>query len=154
MIEVLIEKKFVSQVRDARHSNNARRKRVRVLRNEILCAMVFSHWESRNARSGSREWIKSRFLAEHVAEIQCVGLRQVMVDAHSKLIRIVMQGLRGKESVRRRITAGRRWKQAQQTLRQRIDEGELVIRDWGARKDVKELMRWIVADAAAIKSFR
>ena len=62
---------------------------MRLLPHEILRAMIFSNWITRDRCARRRKRVKAVHIIEHVAEVQRVCRRQVMINAQAKLVPIV-----------------------------------------------------------------
>src|SRR5580692_1558699 len=99
VIDGLVEEILVPQKRETRHPDERWQKRVRFLRHKVLGPLVFSNREAWHIRTGRGEWVNRIPLRKHVAEIQNVLRGQVMVYSHSKLVIVLIQRLRGAESI-------------------------------------------------------
>src|SRR5277367_1174181 len=90
---MLIQQKFVSQVRDAKNSDYGGTESVRLLRHKILIPLVLSHGEAWNVCARRRKRIGLIPLPKAVTEIQYVTLRKVVIHTYAELIRIPGQDL-------------------------------------------------------------
>src|ERR1700722_13817475 len=147
MIQMLIEQKLVSQKRKACHANYRRRKYVSFLRHKILRPVIFTHRKSRYVRAHRREWVGGWTAAIHVAEIQGIRARKIVIQSQSKLIVILHQRLGIDESVRSIVGQRKKW---QHLLRRWIDgreERQLV--EWYTGSEICELPLRIAAKAGS-----
>src|SRR5580658_6279146 len=127
VIQVLVQQERIPQKGKARHADGGGRKDVRLLRHEILRAVILSHRKAGNIRSHRRKRIRSRAAAVHVTEIKRVTAGKIMVQPQSELVVILDQRLRGDESIFSNI--GKREKRQDIRCR-RINRGQLVVRNW------------------------
>ena len=125
---------------------------MRLLRDKVLRAMIFSHRIAGNACARGRERIEAVHVVEHVTEIQCVRGSEVMINTQPELISIVTTSSRGEKSVCPYIRLRKEAQQAhgKRALRQRVGRigcRHLVERIRLLEKDVEELMVKIAADS-------
>ena len=112
---------------------------------ETLCPMVLSNGITRNAGTGSRKRIEAVNVIEHVAKVQRVCRREVVVNAQAKLVPIIVESSAREKSICADIRLRKQTQQAQRegTLSQRIGRiwrRHLVEGIWLLEKDVKQLM--------------
>ena len=69
------------------------------LGHEILRAVTFSDRKTWYARTRWRKWVEACAIADHVAEVQTVVGRKVVVHAQSTLIGVVSLGFCRSESI-------------------------------------------------------
>src|SRR5450755_458320 len=116
--------------------------------------MILADREARYARSRGGERIKTCVITDHVAEVQGIVDRQIMVDSESALIRVITLGLRGIECVG---SAVRQRKKTQKVLSERVQEGrwQLVKRKRGRRipDQKRELVGRIAAKPSTVERF-
>ena len=141
VIQMLVDQEFIAQEGEAQRSHKRGRKGVRLLRNEILRALILAHGEARNVCSSGGKWIGLATLAEAIAEIHLIMLREVLIEANTELILIRRQSLRADKGEWTGIGA---WIKRQQILGEGIDERELIEWQWLRRriwrdKEIEEL---------------
>src|ERR1700722_3292299 len=113
MVLTLAEEELVTEKRESRNSDDGRRKRVGFLRDEVLCALVFSDREAGHTGAARRQRIDLGKLVEHVSEGQSVVLIEVMVNLDAELIGVIAEGLCCGEQIRADVRKG---EEAQQLL--------------------------------------
>src|SRR6266403_4545230 len=96
---MLVKKELIAQIRKARDGDGRWRKDVSLLRDKILPPIVLAHRKAGYIRAYGRKRVRRRTTAIHVAEIQRVRVGQIMIQAHSELVIILAQGLRGDEAI-------------------------------------------------------
>ena len=91
---------------------------MRLLRHEVLRPVALADREARHTRSRRRKRVETCAITDHVAEVQIVVRRKVMVDPQSGLIEIVAFGDGGNECVEAAVGF---WKERQKTFGKRAD---------------------------------
>ena len=99
VVGAFTEEEFIAQEGEAQNADQRRIESVGFLGDEVLCPMTLADRESRYARSRGRERIKTRVVTDHVAEVQGVVDRQIVVYSQPSLVRILALGLGGIEGV-------------------------------------------------------
>src|ERR1700686_559578 len=99
MIEALVKQERIAQIGKARDADDGWRKDVSLLRDKILRSIVFAHRKTGDVGARRRKGIGRRTAAIHVAEIQRVLMRKIVIEFHSELVGILAQGLRADESI-------------------------------------------------------
>src|SRR5579864_4911686 len=92
---MFVKKKFVPQIRNTSDADHRGRKSMRLLGHEVLRAMILAHGKTGHACAGRGQRIETRSVTEHVAEVQAVGRRKIMVEPYSELIGVILQSLSG-----------------------------------------------------------
>ena len=154
VVRAFSEKEFVAQEGKAQNANHGWSESMRFLGNEILCPMILAYREARYARSRGGERIKTCVITDHVAKVQGIVDRQIMVYSESAFVRVITLGLRGIKCVE---SAVRQRKKAQEVLSERVQEGrwQLIERErgWRIRDQKCELVGRITAEASAVERF-
>src|SRR5580692_9780962 len=129
---------------------------MRLLHHKVLRPLILSHREARHIRARRGERVNRVPLRKHVAEVQDVLCRQVMVHAHSELVVVLIQRLRGAESVWSQAGLIGQREEGQERLCKWIDagklvEGECVLGKRQRRKGIDELARGDTANTRCVK---
>src|ERR1700689_2379622 len=127
---MLVEQKCIAQIGKPPDGDGVRREDVGLLRDKVLRPVVLAHRKAGDIRSYRRKRICRWAAAIHVAEIESIGARKIMVHADAVLIIIFYQGLRRDESI---FALVRQREKGQDVGRNRIDGGYLVVRDRSRR---------------------
>ncbi len=91
------------------------------LRDKILRTVILAHRKARNIGAHRRKRIGGWTGAEHVAEIESVGMGKIVIEAQSELIVVLAESLRGDVSV---FADVRQREKRQDTARRGIDRGD------------------------------
>ena len=137
MIQMLVKKELIAQIRKARDADCRWRKDVRLLGDKILPPIVLAYGKAGNVGSYWRERVGRRTRAVHVAEIQRVRKGKIMIQAQSELVIILAQGLRASKSIRPVV---RLWEEGQDVLCNWINRSQLAVgnQNWLTGGEIKE----------------
>src|ERR1041385_3126197 len=138
-----------------------RRESMRLLRHKVLRAMVLSDRITRNACPRSREWIEAVHVVEHIAEVERIDRREVMVHAQSELVSVISASAGRKKTVGADVWLRKQIQQIDRELALSQEIGVSRIRWWHlivqirhrklrsrlGEKDIEELVIQIAADS-------
>src|ERR1700733_8848585 len=99
MIQVLVKKELIAQIRKAGNADGLWREDVRLLRDKVLRAVVLTNGKAGDICPNRRKRICRRPGAEHVTEIQRIRAGEIMIHAQAELVVVLAQSLRGSKSI-------------------------------------------------------
>src|SRR5580658_6092927 len=134
MVEVLVEQESIAEIRKTRDRDGGGRKDVCLLCNEVLRPVILTHREAGYIRAHWRKRIRRRTTAIHVAKIQGVCPRKVMIQTQAELIIVRAQGLGGGESVCSDVWQREKRQQIRRNRINRRENRHLVVRHVHTKK--------------------